>query len=232
MPLIAYQVAVSDVTCSSAVISWQTNGPSTSQAFYDTVSHDNLADYAHNIEGGSIVVTHSVSLIGLSPGTTYFYAVKSVFTGDGDFLVAVEDDFFTTLAPATIITIVSPPNGKLPAGQVGVAYSHTLVASGGMPAYTWSILSGRLPCGLSLNASTGVISGTPIEARMFNFTVWVTDTAGTAATAALRIKIITAPNTCTSSGPDGEVGGWQVLGQWASLPASCLNAALSALNGL
>jgi RHS repeat-associated protein len=46
-------------------------------------------------------------------------------------------------------------------GTVGQAYSATLGATGGTTAYSWSITSGTLPGGLSLNASTGTISGTP-----------------------------------------------------------------------
>ncbi len=49
-----------------------------------------------------------------------------------------------------------------PSGTVGVLCSMTLGASGGAPAYTWSILSGSIAaCGLSLNTSTGVVSSTP-----------------------------------------------------------------------
>jgi len=49
-------------------------------------------------------------------------------------------------------------------GTVNQAYSATLARTGGTAAYSWSITSGTLPSGLSLNASTGVISGTPSAA--------------------------------------------------------------------
>jgi Putative Ig domain len=65
-----------------------------------------------------------------------------------------------TVAPAAlVISTVSLPNG-----QVGVAYSTTLAATGGTTPYTWSTTSGTLPAGLLLNASTGAIAGTPTVA--------------------------------------------------------------------
>ena len=65
----------------------------------------------------------------------------------------------------------------LPDGQVGVAYSHTLTADGTTPI-TWSISSGALPDGLSLNKDTGEISGTPTTAGTSTFTVKATNRAG------------------------------------------------------
>ena len=61
----------------------------------------------------------------------------------------------------------------LPGATQGTAYSAALSAQAGNPPYTWAITSGTLPAGLSLNASTGVISGTPAAAGTSTFTVKV-----------------------------------------------------------
>ena len=79
---------------------------------------------------------------------------------------------FTIVAPLSITT------ASLPGGNIGVAYSATLVAAGGTTPYTWSITAGTLPAGLTLNGSTGVISGTPTAAGSSSFTVQVTDATG------------------------------------------------------
>jgi Putative Ig domain/IPT/TIG domain len=80
--------------------------------------------------------------------------------------------------PADRFKYVKPPSittTSLPAATVGVAYTATLKASGGKKPYTWSITVGTLPAGLTLNPSTGVISGTPTGTGTSTFTVRVTD---------------------------------------------------------
>ncbi|MDO8467142.1 MAG: Ig domain-containing protein [bacterium] len=60
---------------------------------------------------------------------------------------------------------------SLPDGTNGTAYSQTVSATGGADPYQWTIVSGALPTGLSINSSTGVISGTPTATATFNFSV-------------------------------------------------------------
>jgi hypothetical protein len=77
----------------------------------------------------------------------------------------------------TVTTLLQPPSietTSLPGGTVGVAYSQRLSATGGNGTYGWSVSAGALPAGLSLNASSGVITGTPTAAGTSAFTARVT----------------------------------------------------------
>ncbi|WP_370753519.1 InlB B-repeat-containing protein [Gemmiger formicilis] len=66
---------------------------------------------------------------------------------------------------------------RLPDGKVGKAYSQTLIATGTVPI-TWSIDSGNLPAGLSLNKDSGEISGTPTADGTAKFTVKAGNSVG------------------------------------------------------
>jgi hypothetical protein len=63
--------------------------------------------------------------------------------------------------------------------QAGSPYSSALSAAGGVPPYTFSN-TGSLPAGLTLDPSTGDITGTPTAAGLFNFTAQVADSSGVA----------------------------------------------------
>ncbi|GAA0385977.1 hypothetical protein Acor_26590 [Acrocarpospora corrugata] len=58
-----------------------------------------------------------------------------------------------------------------PGGQVGVPYSDQLTLTGGTGPFAWSVSSGTLPPGVTLNPSTGLLSGTPTTIGSYPFTV-------------------------------------------------------------
>ena len=122
---------------------------------------------------------------GVSAGTTTISATLSGVPGSTGLTVQA--------APLSITT------ASLPNGTVGAAYSATLAATGGTGPYNWSMASGSLPSGLTLNLATGVISGTPTAAATSNFTVQVTDSATPAVTTskALSITVAATPTTVT-----------------------------------
>ncbi len=93
------------------------------------------------------------------------------------------------------VRLLSPPPGPLAlacpssSAGVGVPYSDSFVATGGTPPYTFAIVAGALPPGLSLNPSTGLISGTPTTPGPYNYTGQVTDSLGATATASCAITV-------------------------------------------
>ncbi|HWQ56097.1 MAG TPA: putative Ig domain-containing protein [Bryobacteraceae bacterium] len=111
---------------------------------------------------------------------------------------------YTVQMAAGLIIATAP---VLPGGTSGGPYSATLTAAGGRTPYTWSVTAGALPAGLSLDPSTGVISGKPGSSGDFRFTAQVVDNAGLRATKEFTLAIAgalvisSAPNL-----PDGSVG--------------------------
>lgn len=107
----------------------------------------------------------------------------------------VTDAGNNTSAPASILFNGNPvwvtAAGALPNGGIGAAYSTTLSATDDTAGVTYSLTSGTLPTGLSLNASTGVISGTPSSGNgNTSFTVTATDTNGGSTARSFSIGIL------------------------------------------
>lgn len=79
------------------------------------------------------------------------------------------------------------------AATENTAYSGSATAANGSPAYTYSVLSGSLPTGLSLNTSTGAVNGTPTTPGSYTFVIRATDSLG--ATADTTSTSVTVANT-------------------------------------
>ena len=132
--------------------------------------------------------------------------ISGTATQSGSFPFAVQaQDSSSPVQTAThnyTLSVSAPSSGagisistsSMPAATVGTSYSKALSANGGTSPYTWGIVSGALPSGISLNSSTGTVSGTPTQQGTSNFTVKVSDSAQHTAQASLSIVVSNGTN--------------------------------------
>ena len=110
---------------------------------------------------------------------------------------------FTLNVAAPNVQPLSITTSALPGGTVGTAYNAQLAATGGTGSKSWSITSGTLPAGLSLNPSTGVISGTPAVPGTSTMTVRVEDSGTPQQSAQQQVNILIGPSEGGGTGGGG-----------------------------
>ena len=126
------------------------------------VSLDNSIGTLTGVWTNSATYTASYSSLAYSTQYTITFSGFKDVAGNALNPDPANSSFTTNAAPpppGTAPTITT----ALPNAQVGTAYSQTITATGTTPI-TWSIDSGSLPAGLTLNSVTGIISGTPTTA--------------------------------------------------------------------
>jgi hypothetical protein len=137
-------------------------------------------------------------------------------TGGGTYKFSVQlTDSGTSPQAATArfsVTIVTTPlvirTKSLSRATVGSSFSTNLVATGGVPPYTWGLHSGVLPTGVTLSAA-GELGGTPTIPGTYPFAVKVTDSSSTPRTVFASYKLVVVPvplSITTKSLPGGTVG--------------------------
>jgi hypothetical protein len=238
-------IAASPLSIQGSALSGGTAGLAYSTTL---VPQGGTAPYSWSVASGSLPAGTSLN------GNTGVISGTPTSGGTSTFMIKLTDSsspvqtatqqFSIVIAPATLkISTVSLPNGT---GNLG--YSSTLNAQGGTAPFTWSIASGTLPAGLSLNASSGAVTGTPTTAGTSTFTVKVTDSGSPAQTATqiFTVSISTGLTITTTSLASGTAGlqytatllaqsgtapyTWSVTGV---LPAGLtLNAATGTISGV
>lgn len=148
-------------------------------AYSQTVtSTGGTAPYTFAVIAGALPAGITLSSGGVLSGTptaggTFSFTVTATDSSTGAGPYSGSRAYtWTVNAPA-----VSLSPASLPAPTAGSAYSQTFTAGGGVAPYAFSVSAGALPAGLSLNASTGVLSGTPTATGSYTFTVKVTDSS-------------------------------------------------------
>jgi uncharacterized protein with beta-barrel porin domain len=154
-----------------------------------TLSGTNLSGATSVTFGGSaaaITSNSATSLVVTAPAHAVGAVTVAVTTPGG----STSASFTYTAAPL----VVSPAAGALTAGTVGTPYSQTFSITGGTAPYSVS-MSGALPDGLTFDASTLKLSGTPtpVASASNAFTLNVGDAAGATATLAYTLAITSNP---------------------------------------
>jgi hypothetical protein len=136
-----------------------------------------------NLSGGGLSAASTITLVAGSPGY-----MGNIMLGQS----GVIGGTINLTASGTITGISFSPlqvmTSDLSPGYAGVAYSQQLSATNGLAPYTWSLVNGSLPSGLTL-AAGGLISGTPATNGTFNFTVQAGDAVSEIATQPLSLQI-------------------------------------------
>jgi uncharacterized protein YhjY with autotransporter beta-barrel domain len=153
-----------------------------------------VAPYSFTLASGTLPTGITLSASGQLTGTP-------TVSGSFPFTVAVRDANGQTGVANLVMTVNVPTltitPATLPTAFQGVAYNQTVSASGGVAPYAFAVSAGNLPTGLSLNAATGAISGTPTASGTVSFSITVTDSTGgtrAAATIAYALQVTARPD--------------------------------------
>ncbi|MGA0104179.1 MAG: Ig domain-containing protein, partial [Steroidobacteraceae bacterium] len=172
------------------------------------------APYTFEVVGGAFPAGITMNSSGFIYGVTC--------ASNGSYSIGIR----ITSATGTVADFVSNPNlfslgvnagpsgcdfqvllGSLPpVGFTDTPYSGTVSASGGVEPYSFAIVSGALPPGLSLDAATGAVTGTPTAVGTYNFQVTATDSLGQTGSAAYTITILEGVTVNPATLPDGTFG--------------------------
>jgi uncharacterized protein (TIGR03437 family) len=199
------------VTCPTITINPATLPAGTLNAAYNQTltASGGIAPHTFTLSAGALPSGLTLSAAGALTGTptqrgTFNFTVKATDVngcmGTRAYSLVINCPAIT-LAPAT-----------LPSGTVNTAYNQTISAS---PAgtYTFAVTAGALPAGLSLNSTTGALTGTPTAAGTSNFTITATGSGDCIGSQAYVLTINPAPNTprparavSASAAPGSSVG--------------------------
>ena len=187
--------------------------------------------------GGTPPYTWSISAGTLPAGLTLSNSSTGAITGTptatgkSNFTVKVADSAAASATANLSITInaaLAITTTSLPGGSVGTAYSATVSASGGALPYSWSVTSGSLPGGFSIDSTSGVISGTTTATGTANFTVTVMDSESPAVKTSAALSITIASASCAN---DYNLSGHyaMMLNGWSSAPAALTQTVTAAV---
>ena len=178
---------------------------------------DQYSGYNQTVAANGGVPPYSWSVgSGLPPGNNQGLSIGSTTgaisgtpnaTGNYSFTVTVTDSTHVSAMKGLSITVnaqLGYSASSLPAAEVGAAYSQSLVGTGGTLPYTFATNGTSIPAGLTLNASTGAVTGTPTLSGTFPETITLTDAIGVTNTVSFSFVVNAAPTITTTLLPAGQ----------------------------
>ena len=161
------------------------------------------------VSGGNFIPGSSVQWNGTSLPTIYNSATQlsasvasSLITAGGTASITVQN---AVGAASSAVTFTIGPftlaigTTTLPDAVVGTNYSQVLSATGGSPPYSWTVSSGSLPTGITLDSSSGTVSGIASAAVVGTVGFTVTDSVARAVTKSIPFRAVAPLNVTTST---------------------------------
>lgn len=173
-------------------------------AYSETVSATGgTAPYTFSVSSGALptglVLNPATGDISGTPTTaaTFNFTITAI---DASGCLGSRPYTITMAAPGCPVITLNP--ATLPAGVTATLYSQSVTATGGTAPYTYTVSSGALPTGLTLNSATGSITGVPVQPGLFTFTIRATDAAACLGAREYTMTIAAgAPTGIPTAGP-------------------------------
>jgi hypothetical protein len=168
------------------------------QSYTDTLTANQVVTLSPPT-GPEVQATWTLESGALPPGVTLSASgvLSGTPTSEGNYGFVVRaqsgspvDTKTYTLSVRQPLDVKSPFGpARPPTSEVGIRLAKTFTATGGSGTYTWSLGSGALPAGVTLNTATGTVAGTPKAAGVFAFGVNATDSEGRVTRSAAALTV-------------------------------------------
>ena len=204
--LLATLLAVSGCTSGSKVIVVSVASPSGAQAL-DLGQSFNISVSVSNdpLNKGVTWTLSGVGTLSNQTATGATYTAPATGAG-GSATVTITSASDTTKSITLSIVVTAPPSittASLAAAVMGTSYSGTVAVTGGAGTLNYSVTVGSLPAGLTLNATSGAITGTATgPTGTVNFTIQVKDSSTVSpqsTTKAFSITVNQAPSITSAN---------------------------------